>query len=144
MVVGSARPCRRRRLVNKRKRAVFSRLAHNGIAAFLTTALVFGIWIMLPYFEQEHKRLWLWQIILVWIGDVTALIWFFWFTVKHGVLGGLFWHTPSLPFPCESSDLLPYLTGVESVADRFYAVGWSIPRADAFIWAAFTAASTSV
>lgn len=59
-----------------------------GCMFFLTCAgLLFGSWAVFPFLQREHERLPIWQAVLLWIGDATALGWFIYFFVTHSLLG---------------------------------------------------------
>jgi hypothetical protein len=63
-------------------RQTVKRLFLFSIAAFL-----FGLWCFWPIFENEHRRMDPWKSVLVWVGDVTGLIWFTVYFTRHHVLG---------------------------------------------------------
>jgi hypothetical protein len=78
--------------------------------------LAVGLWAFLPYLEREHRRLEPWKSFLVWVGDLTAFLWFVRFTVRHFLL--------RKPFPSRAGPL-----GAEWLFAWFsllLALGWDL------------------
>jgi hypothetical protein len=50
-------------------------------------AFVFSLWVHWPWLEAEHSRLEPATRMLIWSGDVAALLWFVWFGVRYCLLG---------------------------------------------------------
>jgi hypothetical protein len=55
--------------------------------ALTVSSFVLGLLFFFPYLEEEHRRMDPWKGVLVWVGDVTGLIWFTYFFTRHYVLG---------------------------------------------------------
>jgi len=66
-------PCSRRRL---------ALLLYGALAA-----AVVGVSLLATDLQDELARLELWRRAIFLVGDATALFWFLWFTVRHGVRG---------------------------------------------------------
>lgn len=49
-------------------------------------AFLFGLSVFAPYLQREHRRIYDWQIVLVWAGDGVSCLWFLYFGVKYIVL----------------------------------------------------------
>src|SRR5438477_3827158 len=56
------------------------------ICLLILIALAAGLWLHWPYLTVEHRRLESWKIAFLWLGDITAFLWFVRFMFVHAIL----------------------------------------------------------
>jgi hypothetical protein len=54
---------------------------------FTVVGLSVGLWSLLPFLRNEHRRLETWKSLALWFGNGLSLAWFLQFCYVHGVLG---------------------------------------------------------